>query len=183
MKTQHWMDELDEITGTFRSEFGSLNASHLNWQPNANTWSVAQNIDHLIVINNTYFAVLDRVRAGSYSLPWTARLGFLVTFFGNLILNAVKPDRKRKIKTYPIWEPSKSNLSEDILTQFERHQNKLKEVILTSEDLIAAETVISSPASRAIVYKLETAFDIIVMHERRHLEQARELKRLKLFPR
>jgi hypothetical protein len=36
-------------------------------------------------------------------------------------------------------------------------------------------TVISSPANKYIVYKLETAFDIIVAHEERHLEQAKEV--------
>jgi hypothetical protein len=36
-------------------------------------------------------------------------------------------------------------------------------------------TIISSPANKIIVYKLEIAFDIIVAHEKRHLEQAREV--------
>jgi hypothetical protein len=36
-------------------------------------------------------------------------------------------------------------------------------------------TIISSPANKNIEYKLETAFDIIVAHEKRHLEQAREV--------
>jgi hypothetical protein len=39
------------------------------------------------------------------------------------------------------------------------------------------KTVIASPASKMIVYTLDTAFDIIVTHERRHLEQAREVLR------
>jgi hypothetical protein len=38
--------------------------------------------------------------------------------------------------------------------------------------------VISSPANKNIVYKLETAFDIIVSHEQRHLEQAKEILQL-----
>jgi hypothetical protein len=32
-----------------------------------------------------------------------------------------------------------------------------------------------APAARVIVYRLETAFDIIVAHERRHFEQAKEV--------
>jgi len=31
-----------------------------------------------------------------------------------------------------------------------------------------------------IVYKLETAFDIMVAHEKRHLEQAREINQIRL---
>ena len=43
---------------------------------------------------------------------------------------------------------------------------------------LANGVVISSPANKNIVYKLEVAFDIIVSHEQRHLEQAREVLQL-----
>ena len=79
------------------------------------------------------------------------------------------------MKTFPIWEPSISLVRGDILDQFEKHQQELKQLITSSEDLLEKGTVISSPANRMIVYKLETAFDIMVAHEKRHLEQAREI--------
>ncbi len=65
--------------------------------------------------------------------------------------------------------------SEDILQQFEKHQSELKQQIAFCEKLIGKGAVISSPANKNIVYKLETAFDIIVSHEERHLEQAKEV--------
>jgi hypothetical protein len=50
-----------------------------------------------------------------------------------------------------------------------------KEIDINSQDLVDKGTIISSPANKIIVYKLEIAFDIIVAHEKRHLEQAREV--------
>ena len=79
------------------------------------------------------------------------------------------------MKTFPIWEPSTSEISGDIIDRFSRHQEALKHLIESSEDLVAAGTVISSPANKHLVYKLETAFDIIIAHEQRHFEQAREV--------
>ena len=79
------------------------------------------------------------------------------------------------MKTFPIWEPSKSEISDDILERFINHQSELKELIKNSEDLLARRSVICSPANKNIVYKLETAFDIIVTHEQRHFEQAKEV--------
>ena len=79
------------------------------------------------------------------------------------------------MKTFPIWEPDLSQVKGDILQSFKNHQNELKHQIETSNELIEKGTIISSPANRNIVYKLETAFDIIVAHERRHLEQASEI--------
>ncbi|WOD43598.1 hypothetical protein [Hwangdonia lutea] len=61
----------------------------MNWKPNAATWSIAQNMEHLIVINKSYFPVIDAVRKGNYKTPFTAKLVFLVSFFGKTVLKAV----------------------------------------------------------------------------------------------
>lgn len=170
-----WTHKIDTITADYKNAFGTLSVDQLNWKPNPETWSVAQNLDHLIVINKTYEPVLAAVRAGGYSLPFMGKLGFMVNFLGKMVLNSVQPDRKRKMKTFPIWEPATSKIEGDILSKFEKHQQGLKELILNNFDLLQKGTIISSPANRNIVYKLETAFDIIVAHEQRHLEQAKEV--------
>ncbi|MEP2669680.1 MAG: DinB family protein [Cyclobacteriaceae bacterium] len=173
-----WTNQLDEITQDFMSAFSGLTTDQLNWKPNPNTWSVGQNVDHLIVINSTYFPVMEEVRNGSYKLPLVGRLGFMVSFLGKTVLKAVQPDRRKKMKTFPIWEPAKSDIQPDLWERFETHQEEVKKMISSSLDLLDKGTVISSPANSNIVYKLETAFDIIVAHERRHWVQAREVKEL-----
>jgi len=50
MNTDKWTNQIDTITAEFTKEFGNLSAEQLNWKPNADTWSIAQNMDHLIVI-------------------------------------------------------------------------------------------------------------------------------------
>jgi hypothetical protein len=82
------------------------------------------------------------------------------------------------MKTFPIWEPSTSHVIADILNRFQNHQNELAKKIEDAKEDVANGVVISSPANKNIVYKLETAFDIIVSHEQRHLEQAREVLQL-----
>jgi len=170
-----WTTELDKITEQSFSIFGTLSEEQLNWKPDSNTWSIAQNIEHLIVVNETYYPVLKSLKEGTYKTPFISKIGFMVSFLGKTVLNAVKPDRKKKMKTFPIWEPSNSKVSSDILKRFENHQNRLKQEINEAKELVEMGTIISSPANRNIVYKLETAFDIIVSHEQRHLEQAKEV--------
>ena len=176
---QDWIQQVDHLTIDFRNSFGGLTGEELNWKPDSKTWSIGQNIDHLIVINSTYFPALARMKAGNYQLPWTARLGFLVSFFGKTVLSAVQPDQKKKTTTFPIWEPTQSEVPADILDRFEAHQSALKEHITAARELLRQGAVISSPANRYIVYKLETAFEIIVRHEERHLIKAKELLALK----
>lgn len=174
----NWSTELDKVTEQAAAMFGKLPDEQLNWKLNANTWSIAQNIDHLIVVNETYFPILSSLKEGTYTPPFISRIGFLVSFFGTTVLSAVKPDRKKKMKTFPMWEPATSKISSDILNRFEIHQNLLKAEIDGAKELIERGTIISSPANKNIVYKLETAFDIIVSHEQRHLEQAKEVLEL-----
>lgn len=168
----NWLTEIDRLTLLFSSEFSGLNEDELNWKPDANSWSIAQHLDHLIVINQTYFPIFAALKSGEYTPPFWGKLGFLVNFFGAAVLNAVKPEQKKKVKTFTIWEPSASSLSGDILEQFSAHQTALKNQIVASESLLQQGVIISSPANRIIVYRLETAFDIIVAHEQRHLEHA-----------
>ena len=172
---QNWGLEIAKVTNECRALFGSLTSEELNWKPNSTTWSIAQNLDHLIVVNETYYPVLDGLKAGTYKTPVIAKIGFMVSFLGKMIVKAVHPDRRKKMKTFPIWEPSVSFDQDDILRRFETHQNELKQRIEETTYLAEKGLVISSPANRNIVYTLETAFDIIVLHEQRHLEQAKEI--------
>lgn len=172
---KNWTSTLDSITRQSLAEFRTLTNAQMNWKPNSDTWSIAQNLDHLIVVNETYYPVLTSLKEGTYKTPFTAKIDFIVSFLGKTVLKAVQPDRLKKMKTFPIWEPNTSKVSDDILRRFENHQNELKLKIESAKELVERGIVISSPANRNIVYKLETAFDIIVSHEQRHLEQAKEI--------
>lgn len=172
---KQWTNQIDQTTQKFQALFGELSNEALNWKPDAKTWSIAQNLEHLIIINKTYFPLLAKLKAGTYQPPFIARFSFIVSFLGKMILDAVKPDRIKKIKTFAIWEPSKSEVAEGILKRFVQHQTMLKEEIIAAADLIKKDIVIASPANKNIVYKLSTAFDVMVTHELRHLEQAKEV--------
>jgi hypothetical protein len=169
---------IDEMTETFENTFGNLDEAKLNWKPNPQAWSIAQNINHLIVVGESYYPTFEALKKGTYKPPFTARLGFLVSWFGKIVLGAVQPDRRKKMKTFPIWEPNQSEISGDILADFQKFQSVLKGHVVDLASLAQSGAVISSPANRHIVYKLETAFEIIITHEQRHLEQAKEVLRL-----
>ena len=175
MDTSNWISSLDSHTQNFQETFGALSEDQLNWKPDPNTWSVAQNIDHLITINRTYFPVVASLHQGTYKLSLMGKVGFIAPVMGKMVLNAVGPDRKRKTKTFPIWEPQSSKIGGDILERFASHQEELKQMIEGATDLLDRGVIISSPANKNIVYSLESGFDIIVSHEERHLVQAKEV--------
>lgn len=169
-----WNQRIDNVTERVVSHFSDLTMEELNWKPDPDTWSIAQNLDHLITINESYFPILADLRLGKFEPPLMGKFGFMVSLFGKTILKSVQPDRKKKIKTFPIWEPRSSQIPADIVEKFKQHQAELKQQIDNSKKLIKQGAIISSPANKNIVYKLETAFQIIITHEQRHLVQAME---------
>ena len=173
----NWAQEIDKIALATEMLFSELSGEQLNWKPNSQTWSIAQNLEHLQVVNETYYPVLSALKNGTYKKPFLANFGFIVSFFGKTVLNAVKSDRKRKMKTFPIWEPDQNSIAKDILSRFKKHQSELQKQVGEANELFNHRIVISSPANKNVVYSLEMAFDIIVTHEQRHLEQAKEILR------
>ena len=173
MAAMHWYSDLESITKEYVEAFGRLTADQLNWKPSPERWSVGQVMDHVIVTNETYFPILAQLRAGTYRPHFNARIGFLATFFGKMILKSVQPETKRKSKTFPVFQPSSSAIAEDIVPRFEAHQSRVIREVTASEELLGR--VISSPVNAAVVYRLSTAFDIVVAHERRHFLQAKQV--------
>ncbi|GAB1429959.1 hypothetical protein MASR2M18_07920 [Ignavibacteria bacterium] len=170
-----WTYVINSITELSRAEFGQLTNEQLHWKPNADTWSIAQNLEHLIVVNETYHPILASLKDGTYKTPFIAKIGFMVSFTGKIILASVQPDRKQKTKTFPIWEPNISQTNDNILERFENHQRILCKKIEDAKEFADKGVAIYSPTNKNIVYKLETAFDIITSHEKRHIEQAKEV--------
>lgn len=172
---EDWHHRIDAVTAAVEQACSGRSDAELNIRPHAGTWSMAQVLDHLIVTNSTYFPVIEQVRAGTYRLPFIARAGFMVRFFGKFILQAVEPTRKKKMRTFPIWEPTQSDVPDGIVQRFVQHQMHLKAWMLDCSDLLEAGVIISSPANRTIVYTLPSAFEIITTHEERHLNQLLEI--------
>lgn len=176
MDTRKWTSQIDEITDQFKAAFGTMGSETLNKKPSVREWSIGQNLEHLIVINNSYYPIPDKIRANNYKIPRVATWSFFAKMVGNMILGSVEQSRKRKTKTFPVWEPSEESNNPNIYREFIAEQEQLKAWIRSVDDLLESDVVIGSPANKNICYKLSKALDIIVEHERRHLNQCLEIK-------
>jgi hypothetical protein len=174
-KITNWINRIDENTALFRQSFSVLSANQLNWKPTPSIWSIAENMEHLITVNESYFPLLEEVKANRYKKPFAAMIPGYANMIGKIVLKAVEPERKKKIKTFPIWEPKKSGITEHIVEQFTSHQEELKRFMHSHLPLVEQNVIISSPVNRNVVYHLPVAFEIIVTHELRHYHQAKEV--------
>ena len=171
------IQELDVNTQEIQSTFGMLTHEELNWKSNPDRWSIAQNLDHLMRINEAYFPIFDSLKNGTYKPPFLGNFRFITSFFGNLIYKMCTPENTKPIKTRSISVPSNSEIH-DVIQAFVQHQERLKQHISGLEGYIAGGSVIASPANPMIVYTLEQALNIIVVHEKRHILQAKKVHSL-----
>ena len=174
-KLNAWIIEMNLLTGEFSDQFSALSDAQLNWKPDDNSWSIAQVIEHIILVNSSYFVIIKQAKNGTLKLPWIAKIPFVPEKFGNMILRSVMPEQKKKTKTMPVWRPGKSQVAPGIISRFAKHQLKLIDLMRSSQDLIASGAVVSSPANRFIVYKVAKLLDILLAHEKRHFLQAKRI--------
>lgn len=176
------VQQLRSINEQVQKSFGKLSPEVLNWKPNSDKWSIAEVLEHLNVVGRSYFEIFDKLLSGSrYKTPWLFSLIPFVRLNEKMILKGVSADRRKKMKTFDLWQPDVSNISGNIPDEFQDVQEKLLRYYEDLDAQIKARKKISSPANRMIVYRLDTAFDIIIEHEKRHFNQASEV--LELFNR
>lgn len=163
------------------STFGDLTVTQLNWKPSAERWSVAQCFDHLITSNKGYFPIIEKVLAGRKRTLWES-MPFLPGLTGRLFIKSLDPSSTRKIKAPKRFEPAQSDISGSVINDFVEQQETIADRMKTTEHLDLERIVITSPVTPVITYSLLDAYRIIVVHERRHFEQAQRVTQESAFP-
>ncbi len=172
---------VNKVAADTTSTFGPLSPLQLNWKPSPERWSLAQCFDHLLTTNKGYFPAVDGVLAGKKQTFWQSMPG-LPGLGGKLLIKYLDPASTRKIKAPKRFEPAQSDINASIIEDFVEQQKKIIEKMQATQNLDLEKIVITSPAASAITYSLMDAYRIIVVHERRHFQQAKRVTEESAFP-
>ena len=164
--------ELGPVTEAARRSFGGLSVVQLNWKPAPTEWSIAQCLEHLMLINTPYIGIFERIARGEWRPTLKERLPFLPRLFGKLVLAVVQPDTKRKVKAAAAFLPSQSAIPADVVTRFAAHQAEVGRAMKAAASRDLARTIITSPVARFMTYSALDACRIVVTHEQHHMVQA-----------
>ncbi len=167
---------IQDIEQTARSEFGDLDLDQLNWQPAEDSWSLGQCLDHLIKSNLPYLEIFESIQKGTKRNTIWERLPLLPDFWGGLLVKAVSPDNNKKARAPKIFTPSNDPAPADIVQRFCDQQHELIVSIESLKEFDLDKLIITSPVAPFITYSLRSALTIIVTHEQRHVNQAKNVK-------
>ena len=173
--------ELRKIVEDARTSFGSLSGEQLNWKPTAESWSVAQCLDHLIKTNEQFYPEFEKLASGSRKNTFWQNYSPFTGMGGRFLINAVMNDSK-KVKA-----PSKdivpaSDVPQDIVERFTANIGEVVEKIATCSSADLRKTVVSSPFLAVMTYRLDDAYTVIVEHSKRHIRQAKRIIGSEGFP-
>jgi len=177
------VNEAGTIADDVRASFGKMSAEQLNWKPAAERWSVAQCLDHLLTSNQGYLPIIESVRSGKRKTRFLERLPVLPGLAGKLLIKSLDPASTRKLKAPKNFEPAQSNISPSIIDDFVAQQGKVIAGMKSTSHLDLEKIVITSPALSFVAYSLMDAYRVIVVHEQRHLQQAKRVVAEPGFPR
>lgn len=173
--------ELNKITEDAVESFGNLSTGQINWKPRTDSWSVGQCIDHLIKSNEAFDPQFEELISGNRKQSFWENYSPLTGFFGNFLLKALKNDAKKtKAPSKAIIPPSEVPV--DIIERFVAHQNDFIEKLKSIEGIDLEKTIVTSPFLKLMTYRLGTAFEIAVVHEERHIRQAKRVMEAEGFP-
>ena len=168
--------KLSEITATVENEFGTLNATQLNYKITSDSWSIAQCLDHLIISNERYFPVLESIISGKHKMTFWERNNPLTSYTGSQMIKTLGPVLTKKFQSPKLFLPSRSSIKSTIVNDFIEHQKKLCTLLKKLIEPEFKKVVITSPVAGLLTLKLSDALEIMVAHEERHLNQMRRVK-------
>lgn len=177
-----WKAELAQHSRAFDELWNGLTDEQQRWKPAPDVWSVAECIDHVRATNAAYRPNLGRAieaakRSGFSGEPY--RAGRIARWFHAQI----DPDRsKRKVRGPGVFRPTMHPSDPTILQRFLEEQGEVEQLLDAARGGDLNRTKMFSPATKLLRLSIGEAFETIVLHERRHLRQARAVLDKPGFP-
>lgn len=169
------------IADDARDSFGSLSGEQLNWKPAANSWSVAQCLDHLIKTNEQFYPEFEKLASGNRKNTFWQSFSPFTGMGGRFLLNSLKNDSKKfKAPSKDIVPPS--DIAEDIVEKFAANIEDVCGRIEGCSSVDLKKTVVSSPFLAVMTYTLDDAYSVVVEHSKRHIRQAKRVMETEGFP-
>jgi uncharacterized damage-inducible protein DinB len=169
-------DNVQSIITDVENDFLDLDEALLNDKSNQASWSILECFEHLNRYNRFYNERFEQAIAKSSqnNNEDEAKSNWL----GRKFIAMMHPDNKKKIKTVKSMNPMlglQSKLSRSTVHEFLRHQHALLRILDSAKRIDLNQSTIPVEFFKLIRMRLGDALQFVVVHEQRHLIQARNV--------
>ncbi len=168
--------EAEAVAKEARALTDGMDAIALMKRPASGGWSVAENLQHLILtadamlpLAETVISALER-DGGKASRP--CGLGLM----GWLLTKSLEPPPRLKTRTAPPFEPVSVGDPLTLRDRFLERNANLGRLIARGTGLATDTVQVASPFNARVKYNAYAALRIVLVHARRHLWQAAKVK-------
>lgn len=169
-----WIDDLEALTDRHLAvvqDLQKMDFKTLSRKPNPKAWNALECIEHLNLYGNYYLKKI-RDTLESKTLP-PARKTYKSGWSGNYFAKEMWPDEKsKKTKTFKKMNPAGSDLSMEVLKEFEQQQFLMQELLEKSRNVDLMKIKIPLTISRWVRLSLGDILRIVIYHNERHIRQA-----------
>ena len=169
LERQRLLAHLDMTSAWLMEEVAGLSEGQLAFKPSPEAWSVAQVLDHLVVVAPIYWQDLQQALATPPTDLVPRDTDANILWYGI--------DRTNREQAIPSEVPQgKLRDLKTLLGEYRTHHNRLRQyVVMTKDDL--RRHLVARQGSDAYQWVL-----LISTHEQRHILQIREIKAAARFP-
>ena len=181
---QSMLEQLEAIKADGQAVTAGLSDAQLNWSPGPGRWSIAECLKHLNVGVRATLPAFDRAITEGRAQGKTAPGPFRYGWFSRMMVWSMEPPPRFRMRTQPIFNvPERATYrGAELLREFATVRDELGERVRRSDGLDLRRVRTISPASSLIRMPLGAYFNFLLAHDRRHLWQAREVRRTAGFP-
>jgi hypothetical protein len=169
-------DTVQSIIIDVENDFPDLDEGVLNYKSNPASWSILECFEHLNRYNRFYNEKFEQAiaRSSHSKIEDEVKSNWL----GRKFIAMMHPDNKKKIKTVKTMNPMiglQSKLGRSTIHEFLKHQHALLRILDSAKRADLNQSTIPVEFFKLIKMRLGDALQFVIVHEQRHLIQARNV--------
>ncbi len=153
-----------------------LNETRFNWRPAPGQWSIEECLAHLTIVGTWEIQAIERAIDNARARNLTASGPFQYGWFDRWVVRMTEPPVRRKVRSPRRFVPVHEQPVTAVLPTFLHLQSMFLLQIDRAAGLDLARVKVQTPISRLFKMSLGMMFAQAAAHERRHLEQARQVR-------
>ena len=179
---QVYRAQFDSAREQFEQIISGLDDTQFNWRPQDDQWSIAECIDHLVVLGTLMNRNIDDGIEKANAKGLHGDPPYKYGFVGNWFVKAVGPSdeaRKRKFKAPKAYTPESNHSISRLKKEFDKLQDEFVNRLERANGVDLGKVKVSSAAGGVgflIRLSLGQWFALLANHQDRHLAQARDVR-------